>query len=116
MLVKGMVKTMITALFIKKARRALVPMWKATMDAFLLGSLIVILLLASSILFTYPWLIILTYALVYLVALVLRLRKAAYEANLALNQDRDLDAANETLVSEKTRIGWMLFWGSHPRI
>ncbi len=86
------------------------------MDAILLGSLIVIILLATSILFTYPWLIILTYALVYLNALVLRLRKAAYGANVVLNQDQDLDEANETLVSEKTRIGWMLFWGNHPGI
>jgi len=91
-------------------------MWKAAMDAILLGSLIVIILLATSILFTNPWLIILTYALVYLIALVLRLRKAAYGANVVLNQDQDLDEANETLVSEKTRIGWMLFWGNHPRI
>ena len=86
------------------------------MDAILLGSLIVIILLATSILFTYPWLIILTYALVYLTALVLRLRKATYGANVVLNQDQDLDEANETLVSEKTRIGWMLFWGNHPGI
>lgn len=107
---------MTTTLFIQKARRALVPMRKATMDAILLGSLIVIILLATSILFTYPWLIILAYALVYLTALVLRLRKAAYGANVVLKQDQDLNEANETLVSEKTRIGWMLFWGNHPRI
>ena len=48
MLEKGMIKTMTTALFIQKARRALVPMWKAAMDAFLLGSLVVIILLAST--------------------------------------------------------------------
>ncbi len=107
---------MTTTLFIQKARRVLVPMRKAAMDAILLGSLIVIILLATSILFTYSWLIILTYALVYLIALVLRLRKAAYGANVVLNQDQDLDEANETLVSEKTRIGWTLFWGNHPRI
>jgi hypothetical protein len=116
MLEKDKVKTMTTALFVQKVRRALLPMWKATLDTILLGSLIVILLLVTSILFTYPWLILLTYALVYLAALVLRLRQAAHESNLVLHQDQDLDAANETLVSEKSRIGWMLFWGSHPRI
>lgn len=105
---------MATALFFQKAKRVLVPMRKAVMDAFLLGSLIVIFLLVSSILFTYPWLIILPYALVYLVALVLRLRKPAYKANLVLNQDPDLDTANGTLVSEKTRMAWMLFWGNRP--
>lgn len=104
---------MATVRFMQKARRILVPMGKAALDAFLLGSLIDIFLLISSILFTYPWLIILPYALVYLVALVLRLRKPAYKANLVLNQDPDLDVANETLVSEKTRIAWMLFWGNH---
>jgi hypothetical protein len=99
-------------LFAQMARRVLVPMWQAAIDAILLGTLITTILLASSILFTFPWLLILTYALVYLAAFVLRLRKAAYAANFVLNQDPDLEAANETLVSEKTRIAWMLFWGN----
>ncbi len=107
---------MTTALFTQKVRHALVPMRKATMDAFFLGSFISIILLVTGVLFAYSWLIVLIYALAYLFALVIRLRKAAYDASVALNQDPSLEEANETLVSEKTRIGLMLFWGNHPRI
>lgn len=84
------------------------------MDAFFLGSFISIILLVTGVLFAYSWLIILIYALAYLFALVIRLRKAAYAAAVALSQDQSLEEANETLVSEKTRIGLMLFWGNHP--
>jgi hypothetical protein len=47
-------------LFAQTARRVLVPMWQAAVDAILLGTLITTILLASSILFTFPWLVILT--------------------------------------------------------
>lgn len=104
-----------TVLLTQKTRHALVQMMKAAMDAFLLGSFILIILTFTSVIFAYPWLIILIYALVYLIALVLRLSKAAYDPPGALNQEQTLEEANETLVSEKTRIGLMLFWGNHPR-
>jgi Zn-dependent membrane protease YugP len=107
---------MATSLFTQKVRHALVPMRKSTMDAFFLGSFINLILLFTGVLFAYSWLIILIYALAYLFALVIRLRKAAYAASVALSQDPSLEEANETLVSEKTRIGLMLFWGNHPRI
>jgi hypothetical protein len=74
-----------------------------------------IILTFTSVAFTYPWLIIIIYALVYLIALVLRLSKVAYDAPGALNQEQTLEEANETLASEKTRVGLMLFWGNHPR-
>lgn len=113
---KGVVTPMTTALFTQKMRDVLVPMRKAAMDAFLLGSLVALILIYSQVAFSLPWLILLAYALVYLAAFVLRLRKAAYDANLMLHQDQSVEAANETLVSEKTRIGLMLFWGNHPSI
>ena len=100
----------------QKTRRALAQMRKAAMDAFLLGSFILIILTFTSVIFTYPWLIVLIYALVYLIVLVFRLSKAAYDAPVALNQEQILEEANETVVSEKTRIGLMLFWGNHPRL
>src|SRR5947208_3757315 len=75
---------MTIANFLQKARHALVPMRKATIDALLLGTLIVIILITlvyvgTGILFTYTWLIVPIYALVYLIAVVLRLRQAARE-------------------------------------
>ena len=75
---------MTIAHFLQKARHALVPMRKATIDALLLGTLIVIILITlvyvgTGILFTYTWLIVPIYALVYLIAVILRLRQAARE-------------------------------------
>ena len=74
-----------TVNFRQKARYALVPMRKATIDALLLGALIVIILAYAGIdiLFTYTPLIVPIYALVYLIAVVLRLRKAAHDARVA---------------------------------
>ncbi len=82
---KGKVATMTIANFLQKARHALVPMRKATMDALLLGTLIVIILTyaGTGIPFTYTWLILPIYALVYLIAVVLRLRQAARETTEA---------------------------------
>ena len=75
---------MTTANFLPKARDALVPMRQATMDALLLGTLFLILLLVSpGVLLTYPWVILPIYALAYLLAVVLRLRQAARETTAA---------------------------------
>ncbi len=62
---------------IQKARRALVPMREATVDALLFTMLTVVCLIYTSILS--PLLIALTFALAYLIAMILRLRKAAYD-------------------------------------
>ena len=107
---KGMVNIMATTHFPEKARRTLVSMRKAAMDAFVLGSLIVILLLVTGVLFTYLWLTLLIYGLVYLLVLALRFHKATFEADLVLNRDQSVEDADETLVSEKDRIGMMLSW------
>ena len=83
---KDKVATMTIVNFLQKARHALVPMRKATMDAFLLGTFIVMLTYAGTgLLFTYTWLIVPIYALVYLIAAVLRLRQAARETTEARN-------------------------------
>ena len=83
---KGKVATMTTINFLQKARRALVPMRKATMDALLLTAFIFIgLLVFTGILFTSPWLILPIYALAYLLTVVLRLRQAARETSAARN-------------------------------
>jgi hypothetical protein len=62
---------------IQKARRALVPMREATVDALLFTMLTVVCLLYTGILS--PLMIVPTYALAYLIAMILRLRKAAYD-------------------------------------
>ncbi len=64
----------------QKVRRAPVAMRKATVDAFLLTLLAAECLLYTGIL--QPLLIVLIYALVYLIAVLLRLRKAAYDMPL----------------------------------
>ncbi len=93
-----------TVHFLQKARHALVPMRKATMDAFLLGTIIIILLTyaGTGILFTYTWLIVPIYALVYLIAVVLRLRKAAYAAEASSNPEQPVDEASQELSSIET--------------
>lgn len=89
-------------------------MRKATMDAFLLGTLIVIILTYTGVLFTFPLLIVLVYALAYFLAAIIRLCKAAYDAGLSLDREHTLDEANATLSSERNLIWLMLFWGNHP--
>ena len=108
---------MTSVTFMQKARRALVPMRKATMDAFLLGTIIVIPLTfaGTGILFTYTWLIVPIYALVYLIAVVLRLRQAAHAATAAYNREQSLDEASQELSSARTLIAVGLYWGNHPR-
>ena len=63
---KGTVVIMTTTSFLRKVRRARVPMRKATMDAFLLGTLIVVIFAYSGsiVLFTFPLLLILVLLLV----------------------------------------------------
>ena len=82
---KDRVVTMTNANFIQQARDALIPMRKATVDALLLGSFIAVILIYTAIVLTYPWLIILAYALAYLLAVVLRLHQAARETTEARN-------------------------------
>ena len=83
---KDRVVTMTNANFLQKARDALVPMRKATVDALLLSAFILWgLLVFGGILLSYPWLILPIYALAYLLAVVLRLRQAARETTEARN-------------------------------
>lgn len=74
-----------TTNFLQNARRALVPMRKATLDALLLTTLISYFLLFTGVLFSYSWLFIVIFGLVYLLAVVLRLRQAARETTAARN-------------------------------
>ena len=114
MLEKGTVTTMTNAVFTQKLRRALVPMRKATIDALLLGSLIALILIYTQVVLRYPWLIIIAYVFVYSAALVIRLRKAAYDASVFIDREQTLDEANATLSSGRNFIGLLLFWGNHP--
>lgn len=112
---KGKVVTMTIANILQKARHALVPMRKATIDAFLLGTLIFIgLLVFTDILFTYTWLIIPIYALAYLLTVALRLRQAARETTAAANQEQPLEGALQELSSTETLNAVGLYWGNHP--
>ena len=90
MLEKGRVATMTTVRFTQQARRALVPMRKATLDAFLLTILTVVCLAFLGIPVTHPFLsvlvIVLVFALVYVIAVVLRLRRAATNAPAAQSE------------------------------
>src|SRR5215471_5039842 len=95
--------------FTQKARRALVPMRRATMDAFLLTLLTVICLTYLSIPVTHPLLfvlvIVLVFALVYVIAVVLRLRKAATSFPEEQREEQLTPIANtiSTLVKGWTR-------------
>jgi hypothetical protein len=116
MLEKGTVAIMTTTLFLQKARRALVPMRKAVVDALLLTAFILIgLLVFTGILFTSPWLLLPIYTLAYLLAVVLRLRKAARETTAGAHQEQSLEGAHQELSSTKTLIGVGLYWGNHGR-
>ena len=81
---------MTTARFTQQARVALVPMRKATLDAFLLTILTVVCLIYTGIPVTHPFLsvlvIVLVFALVYVIAVVLRLRRAATNAPAAQSE------------------------------
>jgi hypothetical protein len=137
---KGKVATMTTVHLLQQARHELVPMRKATMDAFLLTAFILIwLLVFTGILFTYPWLVLPIYALAYLLAVVLRLRQATHDTRAAYDREQpsgmgqmlyagiaqplqqaaydrepSLEGALQELTSTKTLIGAGLYWGNHP--
>jgi hypothetical protein len=113
---KGKVATMTITNFLQKARDALVPMRKATIDALLLGTFILIgLLVFTGILFSSPWLILPIYALAYLLTVGLRLRQAARERTAAANQEQSLERAHQELSSRRTLIAIGLYWGNHGR-
>jgi phosphatidylserine synthase len=76
---------MATVHFLQQARHTHITMRKATLDAVLLSAFILIGLLFTGILFSYPWLMLPIYALAYLLTLVLRLRQAARETSAASN-------------------------------
>ncbi len=80
------------------------PMRKAMMDAFLLGTLIDLPLIYTGVVLTFPLLLVLVYALVYLIALVLRLRKAATNSPAAHGerQASPIDYTAFTIIE-----GWM---------
>ena len=85
---KGKVATMTSANFMQKAQHALGPMRRATMDAFLLGTFIIILTYAATTFpFSFPLMIVFVYALVYLIAVILRLRKAATNSPAVQRQE-----------------------------
>jgi hypothetical protein len=94
---------------IQKAKRVLVPMREATVDALLFTLLAVVCLLYTSILS--PLLIVLIYALTYLVAMILRLRKAAYDTTAASSQERSLGRTAQSQSSIKTLTAVMSQWG-----
>ena len=100
--------------FLQNARRALVPMRKATLDALLLTAFIAWFLLVTGVLFSYPWLIVALYVLAYLLALVLRLRHAARQMKVAPDKDQSLEEASQELSSPRTFAGLMLYWDNHP--
>jgi hypothetical protein len=77
---------MTTARFTQQARVALVPMRKATLDAFLLTILTVVCLTFLDIPVTHPFLSVLVFALVYVIAVVLRLRRAATNSPAAQSE------------------------------
>ena len=72
---------MTTIHLLQRARHALIPMRKATIDALLLTAFISIgfLFLFPGILFSSPWVFLPIYTLAYLLTVLLRLRQAARE-------------------------------------
>ena len=77
---------MTTIQFLQKARHALVPMRKATIDALILAAFVFIgLFVFPGILLSYPWLMLPISALAYLLTVVLRLRQAARATTAAGN-------------------------------
>ena len=82
---------MTTANIMQQTKHALVPMRKATMDALLLTAFILLLLVYTGLLFTYPWLILLIYALALLLTVGLRLRQVVRETKGAHDQEQSLE-------------------------
>jgi hypothetical protein len=82
---------MTTVHFLQKVRDALVPMRKATMDALLLTAFILLLLVCTGMLFTYPWLILPISALALLLTVGLRLRRVVHETTGANDQEHSFE-------------------------
>jgi hypothetical protein len=80
-----------TTVHFQKARNALVPMRKAMMDALLLTAFILLLLVFTGMLFTYPWLILPIYALALLLTVGLRLRQVVGETTGASDQAQSFE-------------------------
>jgi len=92
---------------LQNARRALVPMRKATIDALLLTAFIVSFLVFTGVLFSYPWLIVAIYVLTYLLAVVLRLRHAARQMRVEAEKEQSLEEAYKVLSSPRTLADFM---------
>ena len=80
-----------TIQFLQKARYALVPLRKAMMDALLLTAFILLLLVFTGMLFTYPWLILPISALALLLTMGLRLRQGVRETTGASDQAQSFE-------------------------
>jgi hypothetical protein len=101
--------------FLHYAKHALVPMRKATVDAILFTFLIVWILAFTGVIFSYPWLIIVVYALVQFFALVLRLRQAERQLKLAAENEEASKEASQELSAAMRKLAWiMLYWGKLP--
>lgn len=100
--------------FLQQAKRAPVPMRKATLDALLLTAFLAWFLVMTGVLFSYPWLIVVIYVLAYLLALVLRPRHAARQMKVAPDKEQSLEEASQELSSPRTLAGLMLYRDNHP--
>ncbi len=89
-------------------------MRKATLDALFLTVALFYVLLFTGVLSSYPWMILVTYALAYLLAVVLRLRRAAHQKYVAAIKDHSLDEASQELSSPRTFVGLTLYRGNQP--
>lgn len=103
-----------TTNLLPSAKFALAPARKAIIDALLLGSFINWILLMTSVLFSFPWLFIVVYALAYLLAFTLRLRHAVRQLAESRDYEDPLEEAHRELASPRTFIGLALFWGNRP--
>lgn len=88
-------------------------MREATIDALLLGTAINLTLFAARALFTYPWLILLIYALVYVFAFLLRLHLVVRHITVASGQDQSLESSSQEWSSERFAIEFLLCGGEH---
>ena len=104
-----------TTKFLSNARRALVPMRKATADAILLTVSIVWVLALTGVILSLPWLIIVIYALAQFCALVLRLRQAERQMRIAADSEKSAEEVSQELSSSLRKLAWlMLYWGKLP--
>ena len=90
-----------TTKFLQNARRALVPMRKATLDAIPLTVFIVWLLALSGVI----------YALTLGVALVLRLRRVDRQMKGAVDEEQPLEEGSQELSYVQTMAWVMSYWG-----